>query len=535
MSKVSQTNNESPSLTKSHRSWYGVGLQTKGVLIIFYIVISAVLAGGAYYYRAVGNVVKRTSIQNAIQQGKALSLAAEGYLIPSEEREEALDGLAKDFQQQDNIPVPYIGVVDAKGKVIFSAGTDTVNNTWSKLTVFPTKITSIERYGSDYLIIAMPIISKNPGSKRGEVLGGIRLVVNTSGGRKILSSAERSIILTGAAIVFFAIPLGYILVWQFMVRPIRGLVNVTNRFAEGNYDVRCKTKRSDETGELAFSFNKMAGQVSSMRKRLIAQNAELEVKVADRTKELQKSNEQLIEAMSDKEQFLRAVSHDLNAPLRNIGGMATVIMMKWRDELPEDVIARLGRIQSNVDMQSSMLEELLELSRIKSQRQKRAIVDIAQMVETLKSAFEFELQQRNIELIVQGELPSLCVEANRLRQIFQNLIDNSIKYMNHETGGVITIGYRLVDGMHEFSVQDNGSGIPKDKQEQIFCVFNRGSVTEGQGVGGKGVGLAVVRSIVTNYDGKVWVESSPGEGASFFFTLAENATQLTEKMEVACV
>jgi len=461
--------------------------------------------------------------------------AAEGYLIPSDEQDKSLDGLARNLQQSDSIPIPYVAIVDAKGKVIFSAGIDTSNTSWSKLAFFPLKSTITERHGDDYLIIARPIISKAPDGTRGEIIGGVRLVVNTSGGAEILSSAERNIILIGCAIMFFAIPLGYILIWQFMVRPIRRLVNVTNNFAEGNYAARSKITRGDETGELAFAFNRMAGQVGSMRKRLVAQNAELEMKVEDRTKELQKTNNQLVEAMDDKEQFLRAVSHDLNAPLRNIGGMATMIMMKWRDELPEDVIARLGRIQSNVDMQSSMLEELLELSRIKSQKGKREVVDVVQMVETLRDTFEFELQHRNIELKIEGELPSLCVEGNRLRQVFQNLIDNAIKYMHRETGGVIAVGYRLVDGEHEFSVRDNGSGIPKDKQEQIFCVFRRGGASATKDVGGKGVGLAVVRTIVANYGGKIWVESSPGEGASFFFTLAESAAQPTEEREVCCV
>lgn len=523
-------------LPASRRSWYTLGLQTKGALIIFYIVIGVVLAGGAYYYRAVGKVIKHTNIKNAIQQGKALGLVAEGYFkLPPKEQVRALDGLTRDLQRCDSISISYVGIVDAQGKVISSAGIDTSNNVWSRLTIFPVTSAITEKYGSNYLIIARPIISGEQKGKNGRIIGGVRLVVNTSEASSILSSAERSIILTGCAIVFFAMPLGYILIWQFMVRPIRGLVNVTNRFAEGNYETRSKIKRSDETGELAFAFNRMAGQVGSMRRRLITQNTELETKVTDRTKELQKTNEQLVEAMDDKEQFLRAVSHDLNAPLRNIGGMATVIRMKWGDELPEEVIARLGRIQSNVDMQSSMLEELLELSRIKSQSGKRTVVDVAQMIETLKDAFEFELQHHNIELKIQGELPDLCAEGNRLRQIFQNLIDNAIKYMNRETGGVITIGYRLTDGAHEFCVRDNGSGIPEDKQEQIFSVFRRGPASDTKDVGGKGVGLAVVRTIVTNYGGRIWVESAPGEGAGFFFTLGEKATRPAEEMEAGYV
>ncbi|MCK5113811.1 MAG: HAMP domain-containing histidine kinase [Phycisphaerae bacterium] len=536
MSNESSASEKINGRPQTPRRWYALGLQTKGALIIFYIVIGVVLAGGGFYYRAVGKVVKNIGIEHAIHQGKALGLASEGYLkLPPQQRAAALGALTRDLQKCDSIPIPYVAITDAEGKVISSAGIDTANNEWSRVAVFPVASSIAEQYGENYLVIARPVLSAGQDGKAGGVIGGIRLVVDISGSNTILSSAKRGILLTGCAIVFFAISLGYILVWQFMVKPIRSLVDTTNQFAGGNYDARSNVKRSDETGELAGAFNEMASQVGAMQKRLVEHNAELETKVDERTHELQNTNDQLVDAMRDKEQFLRAVSHDLNAPLRNIGGMATVIKMKWGGVLPEEVVTRLGRIQSNVEMQSSMLDELLELSRINSQKGKRQTVDVAEMIDALKGAFEFELQNRNIEFKVDGQLPSLCVESNRLRQVLQNLIDNAIKYMHRETGGKITVSYRVVDGQHEFKVSDNGSGIPVDKQDQIFCVFRRGDAASTKDVGGKGVGLAVVRSIVMNYGGRIWVESTPGEGASFIFTLAQEATQPTQQKEVLCV
>src|SRR5205085_4930750 len=127
--------------------------------------------------------------------------------------------------------------------------------------------------------------------------------------------------------------------------------------------------------------------------------------------------------------FLRAVSHDLNAPLRNISGMATMLLMKNREKFDEDIIHRLERIQKNVQVETDLISELLELSRIKTRRQKMETVDLRHMVEELGGMFENDLKSKQIQLIVDTPLPSLSCERARLRQVFQNLIDNAIKYM----------------------------------------------------------------------------------------------------------
>jgi len=247
--------------------------------------------------------------------------------------------------------------------------------------------------------------------------------------------------------------------------------------------------------------------------------------VADRTAELEVANRRLREEMAEKEHFLRAVSHDLNAPLRNIAGMATMIMTNWRHELPEEVLARLQRIQSNVDAETSLIGELLELSRIRSRPQKRQVVAMGAMLADLARTFEFELRNRSIELHVAQTMPSLYVEKNRIREVFQNLIDNAVKYMDKPQGGQITVGYEPAGEFHRFSVADNGPGIPADQQDGIFCVFRRAAGPSACRVEGKGVGLAVVKSVVSNYDGLAWVESVPGRGATFYVTLSARNTQ----------
>src|SRR5262249_22893443 len=156
-------------------------------------------------------------------------------------------------------------------------------------------------------------------------------------------------------------------------------------------------------------------------------NADLEDKVEQRTAQLETANRRLSSEIAEKEDFLRAVSHDLNAPLRNISGMATMLLMKHRESFDEDIIHRLERIQKNVEIETDLIGELLELSRIKTRRHKLEAADIDAMVRELRDVFENDLKTRGIDLIVDTPMPLLFCEKPRLRQVFQNLIDNAIK------------------------------------------------------------------------------------------------------------
>jgi len=496
------------------------GLQLKSAIIITYIVIGTVSAGAWYYYKTVCDITRRSDLLHAQKLSQALSLAAEGDLRSG--RFSALDNLAKDWVKDKH--VAYVSVVDKGGQVVSFASGDGKVGLWEKHTKFPAAQVSIKHHGENHIIVAQPIVARDQLWYDERLAGGVRLVLLIDATRKTLAATRGKIFSIAAIIVFCAIPTGYILVWQFMVRPIRKLARITHRLARGDYSARAEFTQRDETGELASAFDHMADQVSSMRNELLANNVQLEQKVAERTEDLQRANGRLYDEMRDKEEFLRAVSHDLNAPLRNIAGMATMISMKWRDEIPEEALARLQRIQTNVDRETSLLEELLELSRIKSRRQSRQLVDIGQMLGELAETFEYELTSRAIELKIDPSMPTLNVEPNRIRQVFQNLIDNAIKYMHRQAGGRICVSHKLVEGMHEFCINDNGPGIPADQQDRVFCVFRRGDTGNTSGADGKGVGLAVVRTVVSTYDGQAWVTSAPGQGASFFFTLSAKAT-----------
>jgi len=271
--------------------------------------------------------------------------------------------------------------------------------------------------------------------------------------------------------------------------------------------------RTDVIGTLARSFNQMIIQVKS-------QQENLEKTVQDRTAQLEQTNRRLTAEIAEKEDFLRAVSHDLNAPLRNISGMADMLLHKHASQFDEDVIHRLHRIQKNADVERDLINELLELSRIKTDRQRSEMVDVEALVRDLAGIFENDLKGRNILLEIETRLPVIHGEKARLRQVFQNLIDNAIKYMDDGPVREIRIGATINAREAEFYVRDTGQGIDPEDQPRVFHIFRRGKNAHARQISGKGVGLANVKSIVETYQGRIWVESATGKGSVFRFTIA---------------
>ena len=355
-------------------------------------------------------------------------------------------------------------------------------------------------------------------------LAALRLVIDTRQTRQNLLVARQRIASFAAIIVLLAMPSGYLLVWWLILGPIRHLAATSRKIGQGDLTCRSGLDRSDEIGQLSDAMDAMVQEIARNREALVMANERLERKVAMRTEELERLNTRLREEIAEREDFTRAVGHDLNAPVRNIAGIVSMLMLKYRNVLPEEVISRLERIAANAEMEASLIGDLLEISRIRIRPEKRQVVEMSALVRSVVESFDHELQSRFIDVTIQDAMPILYVEKNRVRQVFQNLLDNAIKYMNRRRGGKVEIGYRLADDMHEFFVRDNGPGIAASEHQKIFYVFRRAQDPSVTRVEGRGVGLAVVKGIVSNYDGRVWVQSEIGQGATFFVALGVRCT-----------
>jgi signal transduction histidine kinase len=287
---------------------------------------------------------------------------------------------------------------------------------------------------------------------------------------------------------------------------------------------------NDEVGGLAQSFNQMA-------ERLQTYAEGLERLVAERTRELEERKQQLEAKNAELNDFLYVASHDLRAPLINLTGFSHALQesmtalgtmlengggnhqgegqaAQWV-QLKEDVGESLGFILRSTAKMDMLVSTLLDLSRIESRTAMPQTIDTSQLVEDVLGAFRFQIAEKKIA-VTTGTLPSLAGDPVRINQVFSNLIDNAIKYMPAREGASIEIGCEEEGEQYRFFVRDTGMGIRPEDQDKIFRLFTRlGS----NGIAGDGVGLTAVRKIVEKHGGRVWVESRPGEGSTFWFNL----------------
>jgi signal transduction histidine kinase len=370
----------------------------------------------------------------------------------------------------------------------------------------------------DYLEVCQPVLARGPGPKSSRLMGYVSVGISPTAEQLQVERVNYFATGIGCVVILCILPLAYLLVHRIFL-PIRQLVEATNRISAGELDAAVAIDRTDAIGDLARSFNAMIETVKRQQQDLRQANIGLEQKVTQRTAQLEAANRRLSSEIAEKEDFLRAVSHDLNAPLRNISGMTSMLLTKHGAGFDEEIVHRLQRIQKNVEAETDLISELLELSRIKTRREKMEMVDTGALVNEVGGILENDLKTHQIELIVDTALPVLNGERSRFRQIFQNLIDNAIKYMGSGTVREIHVGCCVRGTEAEFYVRDTGVGIEREDMGKVFYIFRRGKNSAARNIPGKGVGLSCVKSIVETYSGSIWVQSEPGKGSVFKFTI----------------
>lgn len=224
---------------------------------------------------------------------------------------------------------------------------------------------------------------------------------------------------------------------------------------------------------------------------------------------------------AELERYAYTVSHDLRSPLVTIKGFIGFIEKSARAGRLEAVYADLKRISDAADRMDALLRDLLELSRIGRMINKLQFTPLSEIVREAREATDGMLQKKNVTLYVQTGLPVVFGDRPRLVEVFQNLIDNAAKYMGAESDPRIEIGVESVqDDLATIFVRDNGIGIPPEYHERVFGLFEKLDA----GSEGTGIGLALVRRIVEFHEGRIWLESAPGLGSTFKFTLKTAAS-----------
>jgi len=232
--------------------------------------------------------------------------------------------------------------------------------------------------------------------------------------------------------------------------------------------------------------------------------------------ELARMNAALTRSKEELEHFAYAASHDLQEPLRTVSSFTQLLEQRYRGKLDEKADRYIQFAVDGANRMQGLLQDLLTFSRIGTRGQPPAPTDSGVALRRALSSLASAIA-RNGAVVTAESLPVVMADPGQLEQVFQHLIDNALKYRSPETAPSIQVSARLEKDRWIFSVRDNGIGIDRQYFERIFVIFQR--LHSKNRYPGTGVGLALCKKIVERHGGQLWLESTPGQGSTFFFTL----------------
>ncbi len=300
------------------------------------------------------------------------------------------------------------------------------------------------------------------------------------------------------------------------------------------------TAEWDNNGEIGYSLAVMVDvtERNQAKAELTRYRDHLEELINTRTSELQESNQRLQAEIYEREQieqqleqrateltisntgleqFAYVVSHDLQEPLRAMTAFSQLLYQRYSDQLDADGKNYINHVVEGGIRMKAMIDGILELSRVDTKEEfQDSPIDLEQVLETVLENLKITCLETQA-IITHDALPRLYMVENHSLQLLQNLIANSIKFRGVEPPRIHITAKQQSKSCWLLSVQDNGIGIPKEQQKRIFQLFQK--LHNQKDYKGYGIGLAICRKIVEYYQGDIWIDSSPGNGATFFFTL----------------
>jgi light-regulated signal transduction histidine kinase (bacteriophytochrome) len=235
----------------------------------------------------------------------------------------------------------------------------------------------------------------------------------------------------------------------------------------------------------------------------VRKRKEVEVKNTQLLKKLAKSNEEL-------EEYAHIVSHDLKSPLRSLSALNSWIQADNKGNFDEVSVQNFKDIDAILETMENLISNILEYSSVNANSEINNDVDLNELVEDLKTVLFIP---KNISINILNKLPTIKGDKTKFQQLFQNLISNSIKYIDKEKG-IINIDVTSQELFYKFSIEDNGIGIEKQHFDKIFKIFQSLNISKDS----NGIGLSIVKKIVDIYNGEVWLESEVNKGTKFYFT-----------------
>ena len=328
---------------------------------------------------------------------------------------------------------------------------------------------------------------------------------------------RRALLLTGgfaAASIVLALGLGFVISWSFIL-PVREAEGFLGEVAKGDFGRNIEVPNRDEFGALARRMNEMSRELHQLYDeqqraghQLRALNAELE------------------QASRAKSNFLASMSHELRTPMNAILGFTEMIRDGLYGEVPPDIQEPVSDIHTCGRQLLGLINNVLDLSKIEAGHMELAPSEyvVEDVVSTVKLSLRALAATKGLDLVtaVGPDLPLCFGDGKRITQCLMNLVGNALKFTAE---GRVEIRV-APDGDHlRFAVADTGIGIAADQVEHIFEEFRQADATVTRDFGGTGLGLAITKKLVELHGGRIWVESEPGKGSTFFFTVPVRMAQ----------
>ena len=339
-------------------------------------------------------------------------------------------------------------------------------------------------------------------------------------------------IIGNAALLTIAVILSGIFATVLLTRrittPLKSLVAVAKQVAGGNLTASVETITRDEVGQLTTVFSQMTDAlrerdvaIRQAYRKLEQLNRTLEQRVRDRTSELLTANEKLKELDHLKSTFVSVVSHELRTPMTSIKGYVENLLDGLAGTLTEKQTRSLERVKHNIDRLTRMINELLDLSKIEAGRLELNLspVALSEVAEEIVESYQTAAREKSIALrsMIDPSLPRIQGDTDKLSRILINLVHNAIKFTPQ--GGEIRVESQMDNAERVIiTVTDSGEGIPLHELDKVFDKFYRSESAPVE-ARGAGLGLAIAKNLVELHGGTIWVESTPGKGSRFSFTI----------------